>query len=85
MNLWTCRGCASKDKEISRLVHSNGELLNRILALSGQPPIAPQGEPDEPSERELAKTLDEIDQEAEVYLEKLAERRGMKPADFADA
>lgn len=45
---WPCRGCDSKDSEIKRLTYANTELLNRILALSGQPPLAPHVEPDQP-------------------------------------
>lgn len=89
MNLWRCRGCEAKDREISRLTYANAELLNRVLALSGQPPLAPQpgtATDDGPvTEREIAKTLEEMDKEAEEFVARHAEKRGMTPGEFADA
>lgn len=87
---WPCRGCDSKDGEIKRLTHANTELLNRILALSGQPPLAPQTGTDADDDApltppELVKTIAEMDVEAEGFLKALADKRDMTPGDFADA
>jgi len=98
MSLWRCRGCevlqaevkrltAARDAEVERLVHLNNELLNRCLAVNGQVPLAPQVADDEPDDatQAVVKTVSEMDKEAQHFLESLAQARGLKVEDFADA
>ncbi len=85
--IFPCRACAAKDAEIARLVSERNALLDRVMVLAGRPeavaPIVVTNEIQTPDAKTAAYVMDE-EREAEMYMKKLAERRGIAMEEFAD-